>query len=707
MLKKNVYSHLKVVHRTVADEVFRIREEISREAGTATVICPLCEESFSTYDGLAQHCGATHADNGAGGRPQNYSIISEEFNNRQEYELWLTRRCEDTCTSLFKERVRTSGASSRLTLLCNRSGTYKKTGTQRASVSKKDVRYCSCHLNVTFNEGGTVAVKGCFGHVGHELDPALLKFSSQQRIYLKTLLEEHSMDYIISRLRKEDATKSTKLYFVVKQDLHNIIRKYRMAPGWRHDDDVTSLKLRYEENNPDDGIRYMELPRDPSGKVIITPLMLNWLMKYSSKGVSLDDTFHTTRYNLRLATLMVSDERDRGLPGAFLISGTMTSTDVERFHIAQTWERKTKEVVEASMRSMVIEALRKLLKERQLDKFQRRFAEILAYLREKSQNTMAEYLERNYLGRIPSWASFANKGAILDTTMISERFHLRIKEEFLHRNSNCRLDAFVELLINAVEDLSESIAVKDRRRFAAAAYRLQETNKNHRRAETIYAQAPDLVVSVARNKWLVRNTAKTEEFDVTYEGPCPCDESINTHCLSCGVCAYVWTCTCLETRSGISCLHRHAVRIHSPEGLPPTERAIPTVPTLEPLIDMSAAPAQERREARNHLFNAIKSTYAVVEANASSLTKLDTDEAMDHLKKILHHIQLAAEIGPPFPSSTLAVRPELAQIGGKPELSRIPLHQRRKVKKEREPIKDLHEEVRRLTETSSDEEQDS
>ncbi|XGW22187.1 hypothetical protein V3C99_004849 [Haemonchus contortus] len=121
LLRKNLYSHLKVIHRTPADEISRIREQISREAGIATLICPLCEESFATYDDFAKHCGARHADDGAGGRPQNYSIISENFTNRQEYELWLTRRCEDTCTSLFKERVRTSGSSSRVTLLCNRS----------------------------------------------------------------------------------------------------------------------------------------------------------------------------------------------------------------------------------------------------------------------------------------------------------------------------------------------------------------------------------------------------------------------------------------------------------------------------------------------------------------------------------------------------------------------------------------------------------
>uniref|UniRef100_A0A7I4XU58 Cyclin N-terminal domain-containing protein n=1 Tax=Haemonchus contortus TaxID=6289 RepID=A0A7I4XU58_HAECO len=73
---------------------------------------------------------------------------------------------------------------------------------------------------------------------------------------------------------------------------------------------------------------------------------------------------------------------------------------------------------------------------------------------------MAEYLERHYLGRTPSWASFAERRAILGTAIISEMFHWRIEEEFLCRNLNCRLDAFVKHLINAVKDLSESIVVK-------------------------------------------------------------------------------------------------------------------------------------------------------------------------------------------------------------------------------------------------------
>ncbi|KAK5981882.1 hypothetical protein GCK32_007918 [Trichostrongylus colubriformis] len=135
----------------------------------------------------------------------------------------------------------------------------------------------------------------------------------------KRINSEHSMDYIIGRLRKEDPTRSSKLSFVVKQDLHNIVTKYNMAPGWKHNDELTSMRIRFEENSPDDGLRFLHFPEDPSGKGLLL--------------VSLDDTFHTTRYNLRLATLIASDNRDQGLPGAFLIRGTITTVDVQRLFL--------------------------------------------------------------------------------------------------------------------------------------------------------------------------------------------------------------------------------------------------------------------------------------------------------------------------------------------------------------------------------------
>ncbi|KAK6017230.1 hypothetical protein OSTOST_17280, partial [Ostertagia ostertagi] len=186
------------------------------------------------------------------------------------------------------------------------------------------------------------------------------------------------------------------------------------------------------------------MTEDPTGKgftlVIITPTQLDWLKKFSSRGISVDDTHGATRYNLKLATVMVADERDRGLPAAFLLSGTMTTSDVEklfkevrnlmpnfnpsqivtdeapcfikgfqsifprskaaprfcRWHISKTWERKARELVQGCMkfyqgplRSRVLKELNDLLKIGQLEPFMLKFGEILALLDSEDQQEMA------------------------------------------------------------------------------------------------------------------------------------------------------------------------------------------------------------------------------------------------------------------------------------------------------------------------------
>ncbi|KAK6041918.1 hypothetical protein COOONC_20577, partial [Cooperia oncophora] len=261
-LKKSFYPHLRNVHRKTHEAALQIREQIKVKLGVAKIVCPLCSVNFTKYEGLAEHCRNIHSEDGAGGRPQNYSAVTMNFASSEHFEEWFLETCERMCTAFFKSHEEKSNTSKTLRYLCNRAGTYTTKAKRRTTTSRKDVRHCSCHLVVRFNADGTVIVKGCLGHVGHELDPALLRFTSKQIMYLKNLLEEHSMDYIIDRLRKEDPTKSSKLSFVVKSDLHNIVRRFNMTPGWRHNDDVISLPIRYDEHNADDGIKCFELPQD-------------------------------------------------------------------------------------------------------------------------------------------------------------------------------------------------------------------------------------------------------------------------------------------------------------------------------------------------------------------------------------------------------------------------------------------------------------
>lgn len=41
---------------------------------------------------------------------------------------------------------------------------------------------------VSTDESGAVRVKGCFGHIGHDLDPSMTRWTPLQEEYLKNLI---------------------------------------------------------------------------------------------------------------------------------------------------------------------------------------------------------------------------------------------------------------------------------------------------------------------------------------------------------------------------------------------------------------------------------------------------------------------------------------------------------------------------------------
>ncbi|KAK6027657.1 hypothetical protein OSTOST_06311 [Ostertagia ostertagi] len=360
--------------------------------------------------------------------------------------------------------------------------------------------------------------KSIFGHAGHELEPALLHLSDSQRQYLKSLLEEHSLDYVIRKCRKDFSAKDSRM------------------PGYRDADDLKSIQLRHAENNEDDGIRLLETPKDPSGKgftmVIITPLQLHWLKAYSSRGISMDDTHGATRYNLKLATVVVADERDRGLPAAFLLSCTMGTVDVEKL-----FKEIKKLMPEFNPKRIVTD---------EAMCFYSGFRSIFP-LSAAKLHYCRWHISKS---RVKSWASFHVDGAVMDTTMLSERWHLRLKNEVLHRNANPRIDCLVELLIRAVEDLADSNEIK-------------QTTIRHRMAQAHYQERFEKIMSIGIRKWEVEGKKPDAKYIVEDKGGCICPPSLskNVHCPSCNVCPYSWRCSCLDNRAGISCVHRHVVKI--------------------------------------------------------------------------------------------------------------------------------------------------
>ncbi|KAK6037345.1 hypothetical protein COOONC_25149 [Cooperia oncophora] len=433
-------------------------------------------------------------------------------------------------------------------------------------------------MNVCYNEDSTVSVVACFGHVGHELDPALLRWTDEQLEYLKLMIEEFSADYIVQKLRKDHASKKSKLYFITKKDLWN-----------------------KKEKNPEDGIRYFKPHDEPTGKgfilVIITPLQLKWLRQFGQKGISVDDTHNITRYALKLATIMVVDDRDRGLPAgikifihvlvcdvlnsAFLLSAEMTSNEVKilfdeikrvvpnfapkslvsdeslafyngftssfpgrsvdhflcRFHILQSWKRKTKECVKPELQKGIVSAFRKLLRISNEPEFHANLSEILTHLRLNGCTRLIHYLQREYL-----W------------------WLLRLKQEKRKRKANSRIDFVVETLIRAVNELA--VDLRSQGSFAPS-FRVKENNVQHKLGVQFYKENRDKIHKVGTLAWNVEATTSHTVYRVESKEECACNYQVNNHCPRCHVCPYAVSCSCSDgALAGIACLHSHAVKLY-------------------------------------------------------------------------------------------------------------------------------------------------
>ncbi|KAK6046797.1 hypothetical protein COOONC_15698, partial [Cooperia oncophora] len=139
-----------------------------------------------------------HRDIGADGEPQDYTVFKKTLKSLSEFEKWMSEQCERTCTSFFRKTTRQqSERKGSFHLRCGRSGRYVSGGLKRPRPSTKQTRHCTCFLNVRVNEYGTVTVIGCFGHIGHKIDAALIRLSHPQEMFLKDQLEKYPVGYVL------------------------------------------------------------------------------------------------------------------------------------------------------------------------------------------------------------------------------------------------------------------------------------------------------------------------------------------------------------------------------------------------------------------------------------------------------------------------------------------------------------------------------
>ncbi|WKY02925.1 hypothetical protein Q1695_016322 [Nippostrongylus brasiliensis] len=183
--KSKLARHSKTKHS--AGEV-DCSEESVEDAELTAPMCCLCDMSFKDHQSLSEHCMVLHAEDGAEGRPQDYAVYDVVFPDFGRFQTWRDDMCNKHCTSFFRRSSKENGAKTYWR--CNRAGKQESHGEKRVVQSKKYHKYCPAFLNVKIQKDGSVHAKGSFGHLGHDISHALLRWTDDQELLLTSMLED-------------------------------------------------------------------------------------------------------------------------------------------------------------------------------------------------------------------------------------------------------------------------------------------------------------------------------------------------------------------------------------------------------------------------------------------------------------------------------------------------------------------------------------
>ena len=504
---------------------------------------------------------------------------------------------------------------------CNRTGEYESKVNGKRSLKSQGTSKtgCSCPVFITAKTDtstGEVTAEFCLRHVGHGKDIAHCRISKEMRYSIAAKLAQGvNMNSIMDFIRDSQAGPLSRDHLTTRLDLHNIKHQYNISCMQKDNNDAQSVmfwvaEMEREDHNP---ILCFKAQGETSHHVgmksndfllgLQTEFQKEMFIKYAKKLVCVDATHGTNAYDFQLITVLVIDDYDEGIPVAWLISNKESSSVLSSFfasirercgdvkteifmtddaegyhnswisafsrpakkllcswHVDRSWRRKINEhIKDKEQQAEVYSALKSLQNETSEAEFRRSLQKFLAWLREIS-DAMATYFEREYAKRPREWASCFRVGTRANTNMFVESFHRTLKEVYLERKQNRRVDHLLYKLRKISRDKAYEQWIKAEK--GKATVRQRENMKRHKQAESVAAKAlsgKDLdcwevpSLNDQRKVHCVRRISSSQ---------CAC----LLRCPSCMACVHTFDCTCLDYAiRGVVCTHIHAVCMTTPQ----------------------------------------------------------------------------------------------------------------------------------------------
>ncbi|GMT05414.1 hypothetical protein PENTCL1PPCAC_27588, partial [Pristionchus entomophagus] len=206
---------------------------------TATIACgdPNCDMVTDTMLSLCEHVADAH-------KREDLTVEEYRFNSIEDFEAWKERMEADTMSYYTKvsgrQRAAPTGPNSECFFRyyqCHLSGynqrpSQKKHAEEMERVrlrnrgTKKMNRFCTAFMNIKINDNdGSVLLKGCLGHFGHECDIRRVPMPNSLRQEIIELLQKGITEDDVLACVKSKASIHDRAYYLQKYEVKNIVKK--------------------------------------------------------------------------------------------------------------------------------------------------------------------------------------------------------------------------------------------------------------------------------------------------------------------------------------------------------------------------------------------------------------------------------------------------------------------------------------------------
>ncbi|SMN02431.1 hypothetical protein SPONN_1055 [uncultured Candidatus Thioglobus sp.] len=211
------------------------------------------------------------------------------------------------------------------------------------------------------------------------------------------------------------------------------------------------------------------------------------------------------------------------------------------------------------VRGEIYHQLLVLLQEQTECGFRLKLQQVVSNLMDKELR-FCQYFKAEYVSRLEQWATFARVNVGINTNMMVESFHRKLKVCYLQHKQNRRVDTLLHTLTRISRNLIFECFIKSEK--GKVTHRVSEINRRHRAAEKLYETGLRAISTESGNEWKIGAQSLKEELYTIRRllTVCKCHQ----YCTKCSVCVHMYTCSCMDSAIHCTvCKHVHVLMMQS------------------------------------------------------------------------------------------------------------------------------------------------